>query len=59
MRPILFRGDLALWYSPDDRGYYWQEGKGWGDKTSKVYRTQAGALRAYNRVIREFGIQNS
>jgi hypothetical protein len=49
MRPIAIRGDLALWYSSDDRGYYWQEGKGWGDRTSRVYRTQGRALRAYKR----------
>ena len=48
-RPITIIGDLALWYSRDDSGYYWQDGRGWGDKTSRVYRTQSEAMLAYDR----------
>jgi len=48
-RPILIRGDLALWYSPDEDGYYWQDGRGWGDKVSRLYRTIKSALRALAR----------
>jgi len=58
MRPIAIRGDLALWYSPDDRATIGKRARGWGEKTSRVYRTQRGALRAYDRCMREFRIPN-
>ena len=49
MRPITIRGDLALWYSPDENGYYWQDARGWGNRVSRLYRTQRGAIRAHDK----------
>lgn len=49
MKPITIRGDLALWYSPDENGYYWQDGRGWGNRVSRLYPTQRAANRAYDK----------
>lgn len=39
-KPIELRNGWALWYSPDDNGYYWQDKDGYGDKTSNVYASE-------------------
>lgn len=49
---FIYRNGWALFYSPDDGGYYWQSERGWGDDTSPVYSTKAIAMEAMRN--REF-----
>lgn len=51
MKPVAFRSGLALWYSRDDGGYYWQDENGWGDNTSAVYETEEIAHKALNNAM--------
>jgi len=49
IKPVCICGGMALWYSPDDRGFYWQSDSGWGNATSKIYKSYESAMRAYSR----------
>jgi len=49
MKPLTIRQGLALWGSRDDGGYYWQDDRGWGNKTSQVYKTITRAIRALEK----------
>jgi len=49
MKPIVVSRGFGLWYSPDERIYYWQSEDGYGEETSQSFKTRNGAITSLFR----------